>query len=762
MKNVYWIARLELAAMFCSPIAWLLLIIFAVQCALTFIGLLDVMEAGQQVGQNTVGITHALLAARSGLYTSVLRNLYLYIPLLTMGLISRETHSGSIKLLLSSPVSTREIVFGKYLAMLIYGALMLAVLLALVLTGTLTVENFDTPFALSGLAGIYLLIGVYAAIGLFMSSLTNYQVVAAISTLAVLAALNAVGEVWQDVAFVRDVTYFLSIAGRVEKLVAGLLSSRDILYFLIVIALFLGFSILKLRSGRHSDGLLRQAIGYAALSLVLLAVGYAGSRPSLVAYFDTTAGKRQTLTPASQQVIAQIGASPITLTSYVNLLDVQHSFEAMPARQNADAERFEMYTRFAPQLQMKYVYYYDEAVGYPGYQPMAPQVIRQKAAEMAAARRLDLDMFLPPERIRQVIDLRAEHNLLVRKFELDGRRSFLRHFQFMPRDPTEREITAALKSLVAKPVKVAVVTGHGERSISGFHESDYSSGLAGRFFAQSLINLGFDPTAVSLREDLPDDVDIVVLADPKSPLAEDELARLHAYLRSGGDLLVAAEPGNAAVLQPVLAPLGVSVLPGMLVQSSQTHAPEKVIASVDSQVLQADDVLARWMSRAPQLLMEGAAALAYDNTGSFRALSLITTWPDTWIRARPLPSGAVDVSFSEELGDQRGSVPAVLALHRELEGGEQKIVVLGDADAFSNRHTFNNGTPSGNQAFMTALFAWLCDGRFPVDVARPPHADRKITASATAIAALRIAYVWVVPCLLFACGALVLIRRNRR
>lgn len=86
-----------------------------------------------------------------------------------------------------------------------------------------------------------------------MSSITSYQVVAAMGTLAVLEALNYVGEVGQDYAFVRDVTYWLSISGRADEFINGLICSEDLLYFLLIIALFLTLSVLKLRAGRRKE-----------------------------------------------------------------------------------------------------------------------------------------------------------------------------------------------------------------------------------------------------------------------------------------------------------------------------------------------------------------------------------------------------------------------------------------------------------------------------------------------------------------------------
>ena len=93
-----------------------------------------------------------------------------------MGLMSRELSSGSIKLLYSSPVTNKQIVLGKYLAMMLYGLLLMAILSIFVIYSAFAIKSFDFICVLAGLLGLYLLTCAYSAIGLFMSSLTSYQV----------------------------------------------------------------------------------------------------------------------------------------------------------------------------------------------------------------------------------------------------------------------------------------------------------------------------------------------------------------------------------------------------------------------------------------------------------------------------------------------------------------------------------------------------------------------------------------------------------
>lgn len=133
------------------------------------------------------------------LFPGVLSYLYLYFPLLTMGLMSREFSSGSIKLLYSSPITSTQIVLGKYLSMMLYGLIMLAIVTVYVVFYMFVLKDFDYPVAITGLIGIYLIMCLYSAVGLFVSCLTSYQVVAAIGTFAALTILQVIGGVLQGV-----------------------------------------------------------------------------------------------------------------------------------------------------------------------------------------------------------------------------------------------------------------------------------------------------------------------------------------------------------------------------------------------------------------------------------------------------------------------------------------------------------------------------------------------------------------------------------
>ena len=171
LKIIMRIARTDLAILFYSPIAWFILIVFSFLTTASFTSLMENIVTDYDLsGGKEVSLSGICFLGSYGFLSSVVSNIYIYIPLLTMGLISRETASGSIKLAYSSPVTSGQIVLGKYLAAIGFGCCLMLVPIASAIYGSLVIPSFDWAPVLVALLGLYLLICAYCAIGLFMSS----------------------------------------------------------------------------------------------------------------------------------------------------------------------------------------------------------------------------------------------------------------------------------------------------------------------------------------------------------------------------------------------------------------------------------------------------------------------------------------------------------------------------------------------------------------------------------------------------------------
>ncbi len=727
MQKIIRIARLELSVLFYSPIAWLVLIIFTVQSGLTFTDLLYKQETSQQLDRPLQVLSKVLFAGDIGMLTAVMENLYLYIPLLTMGLLSRETSSGSIKLLLSSPVTVTEIVVGKFVAMMVYGLLLVTILLGYTFAAYFSITSLDISFVLGGIFGLYLLICAYTAIGLFMSSLTSYQVVAAISTLAILAALHFIGEIGQEYNFLRELTYWLSMDGRTEKMLNGLITSKDVIYFALVIALFMILTIMKLNAGRQIRSAGVNIMRYVAVAVVFIVLGYISSLPTLTGYYDTTKFKDRTLALKSQELLKQI-KEPVTLTTYNN---VTHHFAPYGAPKNriSDMERFESYHRFLPGLKMEYVTYSDTLTSYND----TTTTLMAKTKKAAEALGFDIKEVLNPSQIKEKIDLIPEGNSFTRMLQVGNKKTALRMFDDMFVYPSEAEVMVAFKRILEGPAQVAILTGNEERSIHKAGDKEYKYMTNGLNIRGSLTNQGFAVNDINIDSVnvFPDNLAALVLADPAVIFTNEQTQKLVSYIERGGNLLIAGEPGRQHILNPILAKIGVSIRPELLLEKSENFEPELIQASFTPQA-NAD----RYSFYEKAIVtLSGAAGLSYSNEGDFKKMPVLTS---------------------------KSGYPLAVAVSRKLANKEQKIFVLGDADFMSNVELSRNNINTVNSSLTMRMFKWFSDDSYPFSAPRTKSTDTEILVSRKEINLQKVVFLGIIPLLIGISGSLVLVRRKRK
>ncbi|MEY8591274.1 Gldg family protein [Butyricimonas hominis] len=764
MKTIFRLAKTELRILFCSPVSWLILVIFAFQAGINFSDTFGGLLKRQALEYGLGWLTENTYAGYSGLLVSMLKSLYLYIPLITMGVMSRELSSGSIKFLYSSPITTTQIILGKYLSLLIYAGMLMCILLIYVLFGAFTIENMDLASVLTGLLGLYLLTCAYAAIGLFMSSITSYQVVAAMGTLAILAVLNYIGDVGQDIAFVRDITYWLSISGRAYQFLEGMICSEDVLYFFIVISLFILLSIMRLQEARKKRGTIVTAARYFAVVGGALFIGYLTSLPVSKFYYDATILKKNTLTPGSQEVVKNLDGA-LTITTYMNILDENYG-SALPSELKSDFQRFEQYVRFKPDIKMKYVYYYAPSVE-PSFNGRFMELQgKERAERICKIMHLDFDMFLSPDEINQIIDLKPEGYRFVRVLEREnGQKATLRLYHDMMKHPSETEITTALKRFLVPAPKVAFLTGHGERNVNSAGDRYYYTFARSIYFRQSLINQGFDATELSISDqDIPEDVDILVIADMRSPLADDEMRKLECYIERGGNLFILGEPNRQEAMNPILTKFGVELMPGTLVQRNKDYLPTVITAKLTENAAAQCFRYKQLKGWGASLVMPDASPLRYttDNGYDIKPIA-VTLSKDSWNELETTDFLDGELSINASIGEKEQSYPVVISLTRPRGDKEQRIVIAGDADCISNTELANdrNGILAANFNFISETFKWLSYGEFPIDTSRPESIDNTIYLTRNANLWIQIFALGVIPFLLAFAGFMAWYKRKR-
>lgn len=149
--------------------------------------------------------------------------------------------------------------------------------------------------------------------------------------------------------------------------------------------------------------------------LVACLLGYFSSRPKLMAYYDTSSTKWNTLTEESQRIVEELDGD-LSITAYVNVLDPNYYSYAFPRFIQRNRRIFERYERFKPETKLKVVYYYDTITEIDGGGFLFKENEGKSTWEMAKKVCEDYDMdstrLKTPEEIRQMIDLSGESGLL--------------------------------------------------------------------------------------------------------------------------------------------------------------------------------------------------------------------------------------------------------------------------------------------------------------------------------------------------------------
>jgi gliding motility-associated transport system permease protein len=232
MNNIFAIANKELRSYFASPIAYIVLGFFALLYGWFYVTILNyfVQQSMQanQFGPQAININQHLIRL---LLQNMTVLLLFVLPMITMRTYSEEKRSGTIELLLTSPLTDFQIIVGKFLGALSLYAVML--LISMIHIGLLFLYGRpEIKPILTAYAGLFLMGGCFISVGLFISSLTRNQIVAVMVTFAVflfLWVVNWIGSLWPSL---EGLTSYLSIIDHFDDFSKGVIDTSHIIYYL--------------------------------------------------------------------------------------------------------------------------------------------------------------------------------------------------------------------------------------------------------------------------------------------------------------------------------------------------------------------------------------------------------------------------------------------------------------------------------------------------------------------------------------------------
>ena len=249
MRNAWIIAKRDLGSFFNSPIFYVVTTVFLIIYSFIFFNILNFfsfqsLQANQLQGMGMNLSLNEMVIEPSLQNMSVI--LLMIIPVITMRSFADEKKMKTFRLLLSSPVPLREIVFGKFLACMIVVTVM--ILASSYSMGFLfLLGNPEIGPIVTGYLGVILMAGCYVSVGVFASSLTDNQIIAAVLTFGFSLFMWVIGWGAQAAeATTGKVLQFLSIVDHMDRFLKGMVDTSDLVYYLsfILLSLFLCHRVL--------------------------------------------------------------------------------------------------------------------------------------------------------------------------------------------------------------------------------------------------------------------------------------------------------------------------------------------------------------------------------------------------------------------------------------------------------------------------------------------------------------------------------------
>ena len=673
MSAVWTIARRELKALFDLPTAYILLVVFVATNDFLF-------------------FRQALLYGVASLrpMLDLLPWLLLFlVPAVTMRALAEDTRSGVIEVVLAQPITELELLLGKYLGQVLF------LWLALALTGAIPLSLAAASHPQWGVVvaqyvGAALLAAGLAGVGVWASSVTRNQITAFITAVAVMFVLILVG---LDPLLVGlpprldVIAAALGVLNHFTGIARGVIDLRDAVYFLSLAAVFLVlayFALMRRRLTAHGDAIRRLRLGTVLLVVGLVVLNLFGRH--IGGRLDLTPGRAYTLSPATRRLLARLD-DLVTIKLFASAaLPPEVAF----LRRDVDDLLHDYRAAGGGKLRL---------------------VVRDPSADTAAAREART-LGIPPVQFNVV----GRGELQVKDGYLGLAVQYAEGLKTIPfvrqAGDLEYRLTSDIRALTRK-----------ERPTVGLAvTSDRSGSARERSFntIQEQLQQNYTVRSVALPGDSapPRDVLVLVVAGVPDSLPAAQLARLRAFLDSGGGLLLMAS-GMALSDQPqvplamarpvpwndLLKPYGVAVRSDMVYDLASN---EQVAMRVQfGQVLIPYPLWVRALStRASPLNAEVDAALlpwasTIDTTGApaGTVTPLFTTSRAGGVRQQ-------EALLQPSQPFPRDSLARRLLAVQVNPGAKQRgrVVVVGTADFASDRYARNG---EGAMVFVQNAIDWL-------------------------------------------------------
>ncbi len=646
------------------------------------------------------------------------------VPILTMRILAEERKNKTDQLILTSPVSVGKIVVGKYLALETVFALTTLIICVypLVLTRFGTVLLGQSYVAILG----YFLYGSAAiAIGVFLSSITESQVIAAVLSVLVLFITYVMSTIEYMISadgnLITKALGYFDLATPFQNMISGQLDLTAILYYLTLILLFLFLTTQSIQKRRYHVSVKNLKMGAYSVASIVLAIAvffaanlFAQEVPDDYTMVDITSNKLYTMTDETKTFLETMDKD---VTIYVINKESQED--------TVTAALLEKYAGENDHISIEYV---------------DPTVNPQFASQYTDSR----------VSMGTLIVVCGDKTKVVNASDLYATEIDYSTYQSTETGyDGEGQITAAIAYVTSDDLpKVYLTDGHGEITTL---DSTFTDAL-------SKANIDYSTVTLLQEDSVPEDADYLFINGPSADFNSDDADKVITYVENGGSLLITLNASYSSTDMPnldrILAYYGVSQVDGVVVEQGEANYYQNPLYLLPN--IASADVTSSVYGN--YLFMPYAVGLAYEASDDVEVTELLYTSDSAFSRVD------IETNQSVEMSDTDIAGPFSLALRAEktLDSGSSVLYVYGSSELFTMS---TDSMVSGyNLKLFSDTVADLTPEGDTVSVSVPVkyYESDYLTYSNSAIGILIAVFMVAVPFVLLALGLIIWIRRRKK
>lgn len=643
--------------------------------------------------------------------SSVYFVLLIIVPVLTMRSMAEEKRQKTDQLLMTAPVSLWKIVLGKYLAMVTVFLIPMAILCLYPLI-LLRFGSVSLPMAYTAILGYTLFGAACLAIGLFLSAVTESQVIAAVLTFGVLFFLNmasGIANVIGASGLLASILNALCIYQPFINFVQGMFDLTGILYYVtvIVLALFLTVQLMQKKHGTYRASM----VVFACVAAVLVNLT-AGKLPSQYLKYDVSDQKLFTTGDQTAEIVKG--------------LDEDITLYLIAQQGSEDATLQELLDRYAG-LSSRIKVETKDPVLYPNF-------VSQYTSENLS----ENSVLVVGQNRSKAVDY---YDIYQYSMDYSTYSSSLSSFD------GEGQITSAIAYVTAEDMPVVyTLTGHDEAELSTTVTSSIEKE-----------NIELKSLSLLTEEAVPEDAKAVIIYGSISDISEDEKNKLEAYMEQGGQivLLLGYTDKDTPNLDSLLGDYGITLADGLVLEGdSQHHLPNYpyyLLPDIQSSAY-TSDVSSRYVLLAFAQGMTEAADISEDLTYE----SLLTTSAKSYSKTN-LESENLD----QEEGDIVGPFDLGAVVTKTIdEDTEAKLIVFSSETLLDEQ--VDSMVSGGNSTLFLNVMSQLVDHESTVSIEPKSMSTEYLTVPAGSAIFWGILTIILIPLLLLATGGIIWFGRRKR